>query len=214
MSNLTGNIIGYDPGGNDKHGLAILHVEDAVPKTLETHALEDAESVIRKMEDTSNLIGAGIDTMTCWSTGKSGKRPADRWLEKNYEEVNNSVVAPNGMYGSMGINGMSLLIEARKSQKYIFVTETHPKVLYYALFDEKYDYDNKSARMDTQLQKRFSDEIDVGTEDDHEWDAAVSTLAVLRGMQDEWTHDLHKAERDPDERLVEPAGKTHYVWPE
>lgn len=212
MTNSTGNIVGYDPGGNGKHGLAVLHVESEIPKTLESHTIDDAESAILKVEETSNLIGFGIDTMTRWSTGESGLRPADRRLRNRYEEASNSVVSPNGMYGSMGINGMSVLIAARKAQRNLLVTETHPKVLYYAMFGEQYDYENDSARMDTQLQDELNTEVE--TENDHEWDAAVSTLAVLRGRQGRWKNDLHEIESSDGERLIDPCGETHYFWPE
>lgn len=212
MGDPTGNIIGYDPGGNGKHGFAILHVRNGTPDILEVQTLGDAEEVFSRMENTANLVGVGLDTMTCWSTGKSGLRPADRWLRDEYQEVTNSVVSPNGMYGSMGINGMSVLIKAREAQPDLFVTETHPKVLCYALFEKKYDYENRSTQMDGDLNNKLDTEVE--TENDHEWDAAVSTLAALRGQQDRWKNDLHEIESSDDERLVEPCGPTHYFWPE
>jgi hypothetical protein len=48
---------------------------------------------------------------------------------------------------------------------------------------------------------------------DHEWDAALSTLAVLRGLDGAWSRDLHALDASDDETLIEPAGPTRYVWP-
>jgi hypothetical protein len=212
MGNPSGNIIGYDPGGNGKHGFAVLHVENGTANHLEVRTLADAEEILTVIEETSNLIGLGIDTMTCWSTGESGLRPADRWLREHYEEVSNSIVSPNGMYGSMGVNGMSILIKVSEAQEDLFVTETHPKVLFFALFDEKYDYENNSDQMNEKLGAEL--DTDVETKNDHEWDAAVSTLAVLRSKQRKWTNDLHEIESSNGERFVEPCGETHYFWPQ
>jgi len=211
MSSLTGGIVGYDPGGNGKHGFALLHIENGTTRTLETHTLDDAEGAISQLSTVSDLIGLGIDTMTCWSTGQSGWRPADQWLKNEYDDVKSSVVSPNGMYGSMGINGMAVLIEARNTQSDLFVTETHPKVLYRALVGKKYDYDNESASMDTVIEKELGTTVEISN--DHEWDAALSTLAALRGLQGEWELDLHEKELGETARLIKPCGKTHYVWP-
>ena len=39
--------IGYDPGGNDKHGVAVLDVEDGRPVHAESALVETAEKAIR-----------------------------------------------------------------------------------------------------------------------------------------------------------------------
>jgi len=216
MNDLSGAIIGYDPGGNEEQGFATLHVEHGTPQALETEVIDYAESAIRRLEDTSDLIGFGIDTMTCWSTGKSGWRPADKWLRDQYKDVQHSVVAPNSMSGSMGINGMAVLLKARESHPDLFVTETHPKVLYHALFDgQNYDFDARSSKMNKELASVLGNAT-VDAEEEHEWDAAVSTLAVLKGKQGEWTNDLHEKDCGDCGPLVHPSSgeKTHYFWPE
>lgn len=219
MSSLTGHIIGYDPGGDGNHGFATLHVDQGKPKSLATKKLDNAEEVLSHIEDTRGLVALGIDTMTCWCTGSSGWRPADEWLDENYS--GNSVVSPNSMYGSMGINGMAVVFEARNDPKVGNeigdppVTETHPKVLYQEVWGRGNGFPEYGdmTKMNPALGKELG--VPVEAESDHEWDAAVSTLAALRGLTGEWNFDLHQdLSREPDGRLVKPCGETHYFWPE
>jgi hypothetical protein len=92
------------------------------------------------------------------------------------------------------------------------ITETHPKVLYWALEGRKYDYKSNSAQMDSKLSRRLG--IEIHTSNDHEWDAAVSALAALRGMSGDWPHDLFLEEEADGARLVRPCGPVHYWWPD
>jgi hypothetical protein len=106
----------------------------------------------------------------------------------------------------------SVLIEARKQHCDLFVTETHPKVLYRALFGQKYDYGDNATQMNEALKAKLN--VEVRISNDHEWDAAISALAALRGLQGAWKHDLHREHSDEEARLVEPCGETYYFWPE
>ncbi|MBU1413909.1 hypothetical protein KKC22_20530 [Myxococcota bacterium] len=208
---INGVIIGYDPGGNGKNGVAILEVQSSLPRSVEILTSDNAESVINKISTYSNLIGLGVDTLSCWSTGHSGWRPADLWLRKKYPPVSNSVMSPNTLSGSMGLNGMSVLIEISKCKKTTVLSETHPKVLWFALMDEKYDYDNHSAQMDSYLSEQLG--LPIKTQNDHEWDAVISAYALLMGITNKWTLDLHTLPTSNKERIVTPCGKTHYFWP-
>ena len=208
----SGTLVGYDPGGNDKHGLALLSLRNGQPTDLRTRTCANAEAVIRALEACDDVVGLGLDTMTCWSTGKSGYRPADRWIREQYPDILNSVVSPNGMYGSMGINGMSVALWAADHYDELYITETHPKALYYAVSDEKYDYESSSDTMHAMLASHLEVEV-ASITNDHEWDAALSTLAVLRGLDGAWSRDLHALDASDDETLIEPAGLTRYVWP-
>jgi len=38
------------------------------------------EEVVTYFESLPAIDGIGVDTLTCWSTGGGGWRPADRWL--------------------------------------------------------------------------------------------------------------------------------------
>ena len=62
--------------------------------------------------------GIGVNTLTAWSTGRAGWRPADRWLRYRYPEVRNSVASPNSLFGSMALNGMSVLMSLRTIQRF------------------------------------------------------------------------------------------------
>jgi hypothetical protein len=208
----SGLILGYDPGGNDAHGVAELQVHDGKVARLATRTLRTTEDVVAFLEGLSSLAALGVDTLTCWSTGPSGWRPADRWLRHRYPEVRNSVVSPNGLFGSMGLNGMAVLVAARKKFSDILITETHPKVLYWQIARARYDYPGSREAMHRVLAARLGIAVAPATE--HEWDAAVSALAALESSGGRWPRDLHRMETEAHERLIEPCGTTHYSWPE
>lgn len=209
---LSGVIVGYDPGGNGVHGVAELQVKDGRAAALSTRTLETSEDVIAAIERLPSIAALGVDTLTCWSTGTSGWRPADRWLRQRYTAVQPSVMTPNGLFGSMGLNGMGVLIAARRRFSDVSITETHPKVLYWQLSGKKYEYETFKTGMDAVLAGVLGISVAPGTE--HEWDAAISAFAALEGMAGRWSHDLHQLPIIKGERLITPCGITHYFWPE
>jgi hypothetical protein len=137
---LSGLIIGYDPGGNGAHGVAELLVEEGRATSVSMRTMATTEDVIVFLEKTPSIAALGVDTLTCWSTGKSAWRPADRWLRQRYPAVRNSIVTPNSLFGAMGLNGMATLLAVRLRRPDILITESHPKVLYHHLSGQKYDY--------------------------------------------------------------------------
>lgn len=211
MEKINGTIVGYDPGGNEAHGFALLTIKDGEPESVSVTTLSNTEAVIKEIRSKA-ILGLGVDTLSCWCTGNSGWRPADKWLRKRYPEIINSIMSPNTLSGSMGINGMSVLIETAKMPNGITLSETHPKVLYYALTRKKYDYDNNHAEMVDFLSKRLG--LNVKTSNEHEWDAAISAYAHMMGITGKWTCDLHKLQPEDNCRIVQPCGKTSYYWPE
>lgn len=207
----TGHVVGYDPGGDGTHGIAVLRVEGGAAAFVTMLTLMTAEDVISHISSLRNLLALGIDTLTCWSTGRCGWRPADRWLRSTYPMAVKSVVSPNGLYGSMGLNGMAVLTAARAQHPAARVTETHPKVLYCHLAGHKYNWANNADEMTNSLVEWLS--CPMKPNNDHEWDAALSAHAALEGLTGRWRSDLHRLPVTRNERLVEPAGKTHYYWP-
>jgi hypothetical protein len=209
---LCGVVIGYDPGGNGAHGMAELHFQDAEATTLTTRVLQTTEDVISTLEDLPSLAALGVDTLTCSGTGVGGWRPADRWLRERYKAVQNSVMTPNGLFGSMGLNGMAVLIAARQIFPEVVITETHPKVLYWHLSGKKYEYQTSKGVMDGVLTSALGISVEPATE--QEWDTAVSAFAALSGFLRTWIHDLHALPLKRGERLITPCGGTHYFWPQ
>ena len=209
---LTGVIVGYDPGGNGNHGIAKLKVQSGRPVSLTTITLKTTEDVIRLLEDLPLIVAFGVDTLTCWGTGHSALRPADRWLREHYVGVQNYIVTPNGLFGAMSLNGMAVLMAVKLKFPNVLITETHPKVLYWHLSGQRYDYTTRKVSMDQTLTDVLG--LDVSPANEHEWDAALSTLAVLEGATGRWHLDLHSLPTVNGERIVSPCGKTYYFWPE
>ena len=214
----TGTVFGYDPGGNDKHGFASAKLRDGKVHDLTTKTCCNAEEVVESILTAEDPIGIGIDTLTCWSTGRNGDRPADRWLRREFPRAEKSVVSPNSLFGAMSVNGMAVLIAVRKEFPDICVTETHPKVLYHYLSSGKeYDYEDpvKRLAMNESLSKWSDIDISLGKkEQEHEWDAAISILPVVEGLRGAWKCDLHALPPRAGERLVKPCGETRYLWPD
>jgi len=212
MRNLTGFVAGYDPGGNDGHGVAVAEFRQGSCIDLSVQTMAHVEAVIHHFESFGSLAAIGIDTLAGWGTGPSGWRGADLWLRRKYRPIQRSIVSPNGLFGSMGLNGMAVLHTVRSWAASLHITETHPKVLYWALTGKKYDYNRFSTQMNTDLSAWLGTVVETTT--DHEWDAAVSILAAVRGFDGEWTHDLFTEHSATEGRLIFPAGPANYWWPE
>ena len=246
--NRTGCFLGYDPGGNGNHGVAAIKVESgrvaadprvATKKTVE-EVLEWFETWFQNGEPDSfgPVLGIGIDTLTYWSSGESGLRMADHCLRHAYPKksttqtkVAPSVISPNGLRGAMCLNGMFVLRRLRREHKRpehreIYVTETHPKVLYRALAGEKYDYgpgkdeteDGKKEKprsMNRLLTRALTGQNGAAITDcaskikitnDHEWDALISAWAAFRGKSGEWSLNL-LCKKDCDQLVERITGK-------
>ena len=83
--------MGYDPGGENAHGVALLEVREHndrwYPTSLqvaETRCLRDAIAWFEQRTAAGRIVAAGIDTLTEWNTGTCGWRAADLWLRKKY----------------------------------------------------------------------------------------------------------------------------------
>lgn len=77
---MTETVIGYDPGGNGKHGVAHATIRNGSILNVSTRTCCFVEEVIECIFEDEVPLGIGIDTLTCWATGESGLRPADDWL--------------------------------------------------------------------------------------------------------------------------------------
>lgn len=248
-TDLTGCFLGYDPGGNEKHGVAAIGVESGDVKMAACDTVETAGDALQWLQeriarnktgcigggaaDLGPVQGLGIDTLTYWSSRRSGLRKADEMLRHVFDPLlqdgakkhfSTSVVALNSLYGSMSVNGMFVLRKLRESSEHPesssdpWVTETHPKVLFFALSGEKYDYDNRRAEMDRWLAKEMNMPVVDGleesglTKDDHQWDALISAWAARQGFTGNWEANLVAYENRSN--LDFPAGPVDYRWPD
>ena len=208
---LTGKIVGYDPGGNVKHGVAELIVDNGRPVQLSFATVRNAHAALDWFTIGEIPLAAGIDTLTILSTGDSGWRPADLWLRGKYPQVQNSVVNPNYLQGAMSLNGLAMISSLRGVSKSVLISETHPKVLYYCLSGNQHNFQLNKVAMNEHLTQWIG--LTVNTTNDHEWDATVSCFAVLEGMSRRWTTDLHQLPTVAGEELVQIAGPSHFFWP-
>ena len=219
-------IIGYDPGGKDAHGVAALEVHDETGRWTPDQLMLEQRSTVGQVTKwfeqvcaDGRVVAAGIDTLTEWNDGSSGWRPADLWLRKSCKEVQNSVISPNYISGAMSLNGALLLhsLAARFRQDDTMVTEVHPKVCYFALTGNKANWTEHTSR--TQMAHWLLEELSVPPpiegfgRSDHKFDATMATLAALRGVNGEWTLDLHAQVDDNCGKRALPFGLTHYWWP-
>ena len=163
------------------------------------------------------IVGAGVDTLTEWSSGASGFRSADRWLRKAYPEVRNSVMSPNSILSSMTVSGAAFLtlLAPRFRTDGSMVTEAHPKVCYHALTGARHAWATDSARMTKWLTDELSIELPGALTDggDDIFDAGLAVLAALRGANRGWTLDLHALDSADGEARVRFCGPTHFWWP-
>ncbi|MBI5543809.1 MAG: DUF429 domain-containing protein [Deltaproteobacteria bacterium] len=210
---------GYDPGGDGAHGAARLDVDPAtgLVRSVEARLLRTAGQFLEYFSGGCGpeaIAGLGVDTLTEWSLGPKGWRRADVWLRTTYPRVAPSVVSSNSMYGAMCVNGMSVVHVLRHRAPGLLVTETHPKVLYFALSGSKYDWAGSRVAMVRWLGGLLGQPTLAMASDD-EFDAVLSAWACWQGASGRWTRDLHAVgdSEGEAEEVVRPAGPTRYFWP-
>jgi hypothetical protein len=204
-------VLGYDPGGNGSHGAAVVSRESDGNLTVKVATKSSVAEVFNWFTDqcVTGPVAAGIDTLLSWPTrNEAGWRGVDTYLRLTYPDVANSVVSANSLYGAMCLNGMSLATKLRERWPHIVLNETHPKVLYYALANRKYKYDDQIV---TWLQQEMKLTGQFQVSNDNEWDAAISAWYTLISVEQEPPRDLVDEFQTDDE--ICPVGKVHYYWP-
>ncbi|MBW8015049.1 MAG: hypothetical protein FVQ82_02610 [Planctomycetes bacterium] len=205
-------IFGYDPGGNGNHGVAVLEVSDSLASvSIDFFTLETTQDVIDFFDTYRNSLGIGIDTLTRWCTGVSGWRPADHWLKKQYKSIQNSIMSPNSLFGSMSIGGMLIKKAYSQRSKVGLVSETHPKVIYFELTDNRYDWQNSKETMDSNLSSFIG--LKVVTKTDHEFDAIISSFCVQQYLLGNWKNNLHELSLEEGDQYIDPFVESVYCWP-
>lgn len=196
-------LLGYDPGGDAKHGVAAVRADRSftvsVVECATVASVECAAQWFLSRMAGAKRVALGVDTLTVWSSGPKGWRPADRRLKAAYPLAKKSILASNSLHGAMSVNGMALITILRGRHPMMVVTETHPKILWYALTSSQYDYARlpgaMNGRLGTWLGAPASAPAIASPQNDHEWDALASAYA------------------GPDESVVMPGGQTSFFWP-
>ena len=213
--------LGYDPGGKGAHGVAQVEIDVDSGRVLRASSTRTATAdaalaylVSATATTTERAGGLGVDTLTEWCLGPSGWRQADLWLRATYPKAANSVISANSIYGSMCVNGVGLIHALRRQDPGLVVTETHPKVLYFALAGVKYDWALSRPQMVAWIRDLLGQpSMDVPSSD--EFDALLSAWACAQGVLGHWKRDLHVPVpgSTPGGTVVRPVGSTHYFWP-
>lgn len=204
-------IFGYDPGGNERGGVAMLEADANKVIKCRTALMNSVSEAVTWFEEQAMgevPTAIGVDAPLYWSPGASGWRASDNWLRKQPLSPN-SVVSTNSAYGAMVVQGPLLILILRRLWPSLKVNETHPKVAYAALSGLKYQFDD---RMKQWLSERLLPGAPTANDlqESDQWDALFSAWATLEGIRGHWNRDLTGFE---DANVVYPFGPVTYYWP-
>ena len=205
--------LGYDPGGDRKHGVAAVRVaENGELKVRSTKCLRDAAEVRDWLRSQPSPRALGIDTLLAWTpTGGSRRKPkrmsgraCDIALAAHYNAHSNSVMAQNSLRSAMTVNGIIVAMAACDLGPPL--VESHPKLLM------------KGARhADPEMKDLCAIYDDLCIQaSDHEADAVVAAWCASRGVYQKWQSNLYEIDENSENSadLLFPAGKAVYPWPE
>jgi hypothetical protein len=108
MTSRNDTFLGFDPGGKNGYGVAMLVGREVTTNTVSTVA--DALSWAVSQCGTSVPAATGVDTLLHWCDEPCGWRPADRWLWTTYPKSALSIAAANSLYRAIGVRGMALAV--------------------------------------------------------------------------------------------------------
>nr|BAH90598.1 hypothetical protein [uncultured bacterium] len=180
-------ILGYDPGGKGKNGVAAIQVVSDLPKVVDKATVRDAADALSWLKAYAGTAEAlGVDTLLAWSP--RGGRACDNALRHKYG--GNSIVAQNSLYSSMTLNGA---IVAKRLGLPAY--ESHPKLFLRV----------SGENVIRELYQHAVDDLGA----DHEGDAIVAAWCAAMGYNRKWTLDLY-ADLEDDIELVVPEAR--YPW--
>ena len=205
--------LGFDPGGGDGFGCALVTDENSSSAT--TSSVDEAVDWIVAQLNGRTPDGVGIDTLLFWQTTRSGWRGADEYLRTRFPERRNSVLCSNGLYGSMAVQGATLAVRLRELWPKVLLTETHPKVLWWYIGGGIPYPRQPSKSYAAVLLLTEALEAEINPANEHEFDALLSGWAADRACRGMWKLDLisiqARDQRSPNVALVDDV---HYYWPE
>lgn len=116
----------------------------------------------------------------------------------------------------MVINGAGFLLKLadRVRLEGAVVTEAHPKATYFALTGRQPAFDGAAEEMVRWLGRELGLALPAAMSGgaDHQFDATMAALASLRGLNRDWTRDLHALDSGSC-TAIRFFGRTHYWWP-
>jgi hypothetical protein len=205
-------ILGFDPGGVNQFGWAVLEYSQTVPlhvraTEVANHALQAVNAALALLQADDHLIAAGIDSPLYWTP--SGERMSDLRVRDIIRRVGarsaagGTVQHPNCLRGACVVQGPTAALLLRRRVPGIPLTESHPKALLWAL-----GLASKSNRPNMISASYLRDFVagSIGATE-HERDAVLGGLAAW-GMVTRaagW-YDLVSAEREPLFFTSEPVG--------
>lgn len=211
-------IAGCDPGGRDNFGVALLEQEHGTPVSSITHvcgsAREAAEWITEKVPMEEGCL-LSMDTFLYWSPDAGGIREVDKLLRRKYPVMQRSIMSHNSTFGAMPVGGMSLaVLLSRHFGPNVQFNEAHPKVLYYLLTGDKYNFRLNRDKMSRWLINETLHQPTMrAIMNEHEFDALMCAYAGLQGIRGEYSDRLPK--KDTEVCLFHPEiGVPAFYWPE
>ena len=195
--------LGYDPGGEGKHGVAAAYIskDGTFSDEPKTETLADANEVIEWFHRHSSVAAFGVDTLLAWSA--TVKRVCDDALRSHYQS--SSVVAQNSLYSAMTINGIIVAQDASKLS--LPLVESHPGVVINNVILKQKDSSPGNAAICERYEK-------LRETKKHAADALVAAWCASQWIFGHWKVNLYEVHPNKQPGLIFPAGKAVYPWPE
>lgn len=211
-------VLGFDPGGQGKFGCAAIDTVRNSVTACRSESVDQAIDWALKATDGFEVYAAGIDTLLCWQSTAAGWRGADEYLKSRYPKCSNSVASANSLYGAMSVQGAVLAYRLREIWPGLFLTETHPKVLWHCLQkgteyprQKTWETGASSTVRDWLSDKGFIGEI----HNEDEFDAVISAWAASQAYSANWKRDLFQINAaNQTSGNISVVPDVHYFWPE
>lgn len=223
-------VFGYDPGGKNANGVALLEIGSYLEildySVATVDSQYDAEQWLNN-NLSKPLLAVGIDSFLHWERTSGSSRQIDTFLRTTLSGTAaiTSVLNSNSTRGSMTIQGIIMAMELRKKYPHLIINEAHPKVTYYVHTNPNlvYDFKNNKRNMEAFLDGLISQHnLSLGyptsiktitTKNDDEWDALYAALfTFIKGpfLPNIQINDLVKS--NTSSTLIYPISDVSFLW--